>query len=160
VLALPEEKLKYNKRKLRVQRCKTLPGKPKPTPGDTSAKDAAAAAAAALKYQDPRKTHPNNTSKPLPLPKGNPLLGEQIKDLSKDERKVAKATDADRLARRMAKKKARVTMDKQGGPANKRESVKLGSFGGKNAKGKTDLKAKKSRTRSEHAATGRNKKKA
>lgn len=168
MLALPEDKLKFNKRKLRVQRCKTLPGKPKPSPGDASAsaplsaRDAALAAAA--KYADPRATHPHNTSKPLALPKGNPLLGEQIKDLTKDERKVAKAEDADRLARRLAKKKARVTMDRQGGPgaapAGKRESVKLGSFGGKGAKGKVDLKAKKSRTRSEHAAAGRNKKKA
>lgn len=41
------------------------------------------------------------------MPKGYPNLGAQLVHLSKAERKAAKAVDPDRLARRLAKKKAR-----------------------------------------------------
>jgi nucleolar protein 12 len=40
-----------------------------------------------------------------PVPKGNPKLGDAIKDLSKEERKIYKSTDSERQARRLAKKK-------------------------------------------------------
>lgn len=46
------------------------------------------------------------------MPKGDPALGAKLANMSKDERKEAKATDADRVARRMAKKQAKVAMAK------------------------------------------------
>ena len=44
------------------------------------------------------------------IPKGDPLLGTRLAGLSKDERKAVKAHDTDRVARRLAKKKARAAM--------------------------------------------------
>jgi len=90
-LALEETKLKFAKRKLRVQRCKTLPGSKLP---DTTA----------LKS---KKRAPATT---IVIPKGDPSLGERLAGLSKDERKQRKSTDADRVARRLAKKKARMAL--------------------------------------------------
>lgn len=48
----------------------------------------------------------------MPVIKGDPRLGEKIAGLSKEERKKVKATDADRVARRLAKKKAKALADK------------------------------------------------
>ena len=48
------------------------------------------------------------------MPKGDPELGSRLAGLSKDERKAAKAHDADRLARRLAKKKMRSVAQKAG----------------------------------------------
>lgn len=47
---------------------------------------------------------------PIVIPKGDPSLGEKLAGLSKDERKQRKTTDADRIARRLAKKKARMAL--------------------------------------------------
>lgn len=44
------------------------------------------------------------------VPKGDPALGEKLAGKSKDERKQLKSADADRVARRLAKKKARMNM--------------------------------------------------
>lgn len=44
------------------------------------------------------------------VPKGDPRLGEKLSGLPKEERKQIKSTDADRVARRLAKKKARMSM--------------------------------------------------
>ena len=100
------------------------------------------------------------------VPKGNPLLGESIKDLSKEDRKVAKSADAERMARRVAKKKARTALERSGGVSGgtggMKERVKLdGGMGAAKAKRKpgVNLKAKKSRTRSSNAADKRNHKK-
>ncbi|KAF8799366.1 hypothetical protein BYT27DRAFT_7227870 [Phlegmacium glaucopus] len=90
LLALEETKLKFAKRKLRVQRCKTLPGSKLP---DTAAPKS--------KKRDPTT---------VIIPKGDPFLGEKLAGLSKDERKQRKSTDADRVARRLAKKKARMAL--------------------------------------------------
>jgi hypothetical protein len=49
---------------------------------------------------------------PVSMPKGDPSLSAQLASLSKEERKRAKAADADRIARRAAKKKAKMTMMK------------------------------------------------
>jgi nucleolar protein 12 len=87
LLALEEEKLRFAKRKLRVQRCKTVPGD---------------------KLQVNPKTRV--VAAPLVIPKGDPALGERLAGLPKDERKQLKSSDADRVARRMAKKKARMAM--------------------------------------------------
>ncbi|EGN93820.1 hypothetical protein SERLA73DRAFT_171723 [Serpula lacrymans var. lacrymans S7.3] len=100
VLALEEGKLKFAKRKLRVQRCKTVPGKTLSSSKTSSAKAASASAS-------------HSTSVPI-IPKGDPSLGAKLAHLSKEDRKKAKSSDSDRLARRMAKKKARNVLAKQG----------------------------------------------
>lgn len=52
---------------------------------------------------------------PVPIvPKGDPALGEKLAHLPKDARKQAKSADADRVARRLAKKKARVALANNG----------------------------------------------
>ncbi|OCH91899.1 hypothetical protein OBBRIDRAFT_727978 [Obba rivulosa] len=103
IIALEPEHLKFAKRKLRVQRCKTVPGSTKVSKPTKSAKpDAAPASAAKV-----RKSWPSQSA-----PKGDPALGTKISHLPKDERKRVKAADADRVARRMAKKKAKVLAEK------------------------------------------------
>ena len=132
ILALDPSKLKFAKRKLRVQRCKTLPGGPK------------------LRASKPvRPSVPSTTksgaSKPAPpprlvpagnrVPKGNPELGTKLAHLSKEERKKVKAADPDRAARRLAKKKAKALADKgvksqvDRDRARKRESEQKGGQG-------------------------------
>ncbi|KDR82884.1 hypothetical protein GALMADRAFT_56971 [Galerina marginata CBS 339.88] len=89
LLALEEDKLKFAKRKLRVQRCKTLPG---------------------AKQVVPSQNKSGTASIAVVVPKGDPALGERLAGLPKDERKQLKSSDADRVARRLAKKKARMGM--------------------------------------------------
>ncbi|KAN0074721.1 hypothetical protein V8E55_011770 [Tylopilus felleus] len=96
ILALEQGKLKFAKRKLRVQRCKSVPNA-------TSVKNAPPA----------KPTQTSNRTAVPPVPKGDPSLGEKLVKLSKEERKHVKAADADRVARRMAKKKARMALAKQ-----------------------------------------------
>ena len=86
---LEETKLRFAKRKLRVQRCKTLPGSKIPVTTTPKHKKATVATV---------------------IPKGDPSLGEKLAGLSKDERKQRKSMDADRVARRLAKKKARMAL--------------------------------------------------
>ncbi|CAE6501936.1 unnamed protein product, partial [Rhizoctonia solani] len=115
ILAMEPGTIKLAKRKLRVQRCKTVPGvslqKPKAAPrGD--------------KTQDPKKV-PESGSPQKPdrqkaratkstqvIPRVDPRLGERIRSLSKEDRKSFKASDADRVARRLAKKKAKVVSER------------------------------------------------
>lgn len=73
-------------------------------------------------------------------------MGEKLKELSKDERKAAKASDADRQARRLAKKKLRHAMAKED-----KGAVKLGPARGDRDKGKKLAGGKKSRVRSDKA---------
>ncbi|KAK0202188.1 hypothetical protein DFS33DRAFT_1276945 [Desarmillaria ectypa] len=93
VLALEEGKLKFAKRKLRVQRCKTLPGGHRTN----------SSAPAGIK-----------TSVRPSIPAGDPSLGDRLAHLTKEARKHVKSTDADRVARRLAKKKARLALSKEG----------------------------------------------
>lgn len=92
-----------------------------------------------------------------PVPKGDPSLGEKLVTLSKEERKRVKAADADRVARRVAKKKARMALAKQGVPVqNKlRERVRKTGI----AKKPGSASAKKGRLRSEKSIAKRNMKK-
>ncbi|KAH8983081.1 hypothetical protein EDB83DRAFT_1320937 [Lactarius deliciosus] len=100
ILALEPGKLKFAKRKLHVKRCKTLPGVlGRPSSGVTTA----TTASTTLPSHD---THSQST-RPTAVPKGNPNLGMQLAHLSKVGRKAAKAVDPERIARRLAKKKAR-----------------------------------------------------
>ncbi|KAJ9099802.1 hypothetical protein QFC21_003801 [Naganishia friedmannii] len=157
ILALSSEKLKYAKRTLRVQRCKVLP----PALGGKEAKkQAAAAAASGPRGRDGKPTgrpapgfKPKTAAKPIVVPKGDPTLGARLVNLSKDERKVAKTSDPERLARRMAKKQVVKARAKAGDAlAGSKEKVKLDmKSGGKKGKDGGKLKAKKSRVRSEHA---------
>ena len=80
---------------------------------------------------------------PATVSKGDPALGDKLKDLSKEDRKLAKATDAERQARRLAKKQKRVAMQRE-----EKGAVKLGPTKGHGHKAD---KAKKSRVRSSHA---------
>ncbi|KAF5315204.1 hypothetical protein D9619_007095 [Psilocybe cf. subviscida] len=95
VLALEETKLKFAKRKLRVQRCKTAPGGKNAPNVNNDKRDKS-------KSKAPRPT--------VIVPKGDPRLGEKLHGLPKEERKQLKSADADRVARRLAKKKARMAM--------------------------------------------------
>jgi nucleolar protein 12 len=157
ILALSSEKLKYAKRTLRVQRCKVLP----PALGGKEAKKQAATAATGGPRSKDGKTSgkpvpgskPKVAPKPIVVPKGDPTLGARLANLSKDERKVAKTSDPERLARRMAKKEFVKARAKAGDAlAGSKEKVKLDmKSGGKKGKEGGKLKAKKSRVRSEHA---------
>ncbi|CAK9781236.1 hypothetical protein CC85DRAFT_266311 [Cutaneotrichosporon oleaginosum] len=142
LISMPSAKLKFAKKPLRVQACKTLP---------PAAKRAAAAAKSdgkdgkdgkAKKERAPKRTAPAT------LPKGDPSLGDRLKGLSKDERKAAKHADATRLARRMAKKANKVaSAHKETG------AVKLAATKAEKGLRAKKVKAKKGRVRSAHALT-------
>lgn len=106
ILALEEGSIKFAKRKLRVQRCKTLPGAPKVTTQKPSS-----LARQNVRNDGPARQRPSTTTH-VPIPKGDPSLGTKISGLSKEERKKVKATSADRVARRLAKKKAKSLAEK------------------------------------------------
>ena len=139
---MEETKLKFAKRKLRVQRCKSLPGATK---------------ASAASHPS---THPTKSSKPIPIvPKGDPALGAKLAHVPQEERKQVKSADADRVARRLAKKKARIALSNAGvKPQLKdrdRERVrKTGSGAGKHVPSKS-----KGRVRSDKSMSKRNAKK-
>ncbi|KAI0087888.1 hypothetical protein BDY19DRAFT_994771 [Irpex rosettiformis] len=105
ILALEESRLKFAKRKLRIQRCKTLPGASKP------AKSPPSHASKHTKSGRPERSQ-RAAAASVSVPKGDPTLGSKIAALSKEERKKVKSTDADRVARRLAKKKAKALADK------------------------------------------------
>ncbi|KAF5392215.1 hypothetical protein D9757_001422 [Collybiopsis confluens] len=97
-IALEPGKLKFAKRKLRVERCKTIPGA------------AAKSSKSKTLFSSGRRSRTSNASNLTMVPKGDPNLGVKLAHLSKEQRKSVKAGDADRTARRLAKKKARMTM--------------------------------------------------
>ncbi|WWC60308.1 uncharacterized protein I303_102878 [Kwoniella dejecticola CBS 10117] len=123
ILALDSKKIKFAKRYLRVQPCKTLPSTN--TLNNTIKTIASKATASSSsgktdKDKDKKGSKVKSYVSAGPIPKGNPKLGEKIKDLSKEERKVFKSSDADRQARRMAKKKAKHALER-----NEKGAVKL-----------------------------------
>ncbi|KAJ3525434.1 hypothetical protein NMY22_g10574 [Coprinellus aureogranulatus] len=152
VLAMDESKLKFAKRKLRVQRCKTLPGSSVKVKTSTP------------KSKDDKKATkaPRGPPTPIVVPKGDPTLGERLAHLPKEVRKQAKAADGDRIARRLAKKKARMAMGTGKDMVGEKEGVRERSRVGK-AKGKkavnTGKKTGKPRVRNEKNAERRNAKK-
>ncbi|KAH9841472.1 uncharacterized protein C8Q71DRAFT_701010, partial [Rhodofomes roseus] len=149
IFALEESQLKFAKRKLRVQRCKTLPGGAKVLPKFAKPPPAA---------KTPAVRRPS-TSSHRETPKGNPALGEKISHLPKDERKKVKASDPDRVARRAAKKKAKILAEHgvKSKPRVERERVRKRP-GEKKAVGKQAEK-KKGRVRSGNALAKMNTKK-
>ncbi|KAI6128796.1 hypothetical protein EDD17DRAFT_1852840 [Pisolithus thermaeus] len=138
ILALEPDRLKFAKRKLRVQRCKTIPSSVTPA----------------------ASSKPSTSSSISAAPKGNPSLGQKLAHLSKEERKQAKAADADRRARRLAKKKARMALDKQGvrHQGQGRERVRKSATARKSDAARP-RKTSKGRVRSEKSLSKRNAKK-
>ncbi|KAF9242674.1 hypothetical protein BU15DRAFT_86850 [Melanogaster broomeanus] len=143
ILALEPGKLKFAKRKLRVQRCKTITG------------------VSAVKSTSPAKSARTSNRAAVPdIPKGDPSLGEKLVNLSKEERRQAKSTDADRVARRMAKKKARMALAKQGVPVQSKERERVRKPGAaKKIGGVPPKKGSRGRVRSEKSVAKRNTKK-
>ncbi|KAJ3804410.1 hypothetical protein EV368DRAFT_89302 [Lentinula lateritia] len=110
--ALEPGKLKFAKRKLRVERCKTIPGgsfkvKVKSTPITSSSRPNNPNRPANSKTN---LSTPSTSLASVSIPKGDPTLGAKLAHLSKEDRKSAKAGDAERMARRLAKKKSRMAM--------------------------------------------------
>lgn len=115
-----------------MQRCKTLPGSTRHATADS--KLAKASRDTNTKFQGSRAALVS-----VVVPKGDQLLGEKLAHLPKEERKLYKSADADRVARRLAKKKARNALVNMGvKPLGKeRERVRKGkSVGVDKGKGK------------------------
>lgn len=173
VLALEQGKVKFAKRKLRVQRCKattssSTPSKKRPESGvptsSTSPRRGKTSSGGTI--TNPRSSGSTLIRVPTPgsVPRGDPNLGKKLEHLSKEERKKEKAANADRVARRLAKKQVKATMAKEsskfGGDGKGKERVRVRKKGGAPggpSSGKT--KAKKSRVRSEANLAKRNMKK-
>jgi nucleolar protein 12 len=99
-------KLKFAKRKLRIQRCKGSSGPSQPGRGTKQQESI-------QKGSIPKQGGRSSASDPVwKRVKGDPKLGERLKGLSKEERKDAKKSDAGRQARRLEKKKAKVALEK------------------------------------------------
>ncbi|KAH7106888.1 hypothetical protein BKA62DRAFT_685413 [Auriculariales sp. MPI-PUGE-AT-0066] len=100
VLALEEPRLKFAKRKLRVQRCKSR-----------------VTAGAGLKVSGPDAGEKQHRTTPKAAPPKSVVEHEArakvLAELTKDERKASKAADISRAARRLAKKKARNELTRQ-----------------------------------------------
>ncbi|GLB38746.1 putative RNA recognition motif containing protein [Lyophyllum shimeji] len=149
VLALEPGKLKFAKRKLRVQRCRTLPG------SSVSTRQATASTKPKANDKEGSKNgKPMRAPVPIVVPKGDPSLGKRLAHLPKEARKQLKSADADRVARRLAKKKARMAMASKGGMELKgkvrvRERVRKSEAG--EGKKKANAGTKKRRVRSEKA---------
>ncbi|KAI1790154.1 hypothetical protein LXA43DRAFT_1017651 [Ganoderma leucocontextum] len=154
VLALDQSKLKFAKRKLRVQRCKTLPGGPKlraaKMPRAPSSSTSGPHGKAGRPGTSPSRPERAPRLVPTRAPKGNPELGAKLAHLPKEERKKAKAADADRIARRLAKKRAKALAEKGVKSKGDRERVRKRTSerkeGGHGAQGKRDKPKKRVRS--------------
>ena len=151
VLGIEEGKLKFAKRKLRVQRCKTLPG------SSISTREVTSSSSSSLRPAKSTRTPPV----PVTVPKGDPGLGEKLAHLTKEARKQVKSADADRVARRLAKKKARMALGDKGGVkvlGKERERVRKPGKSGVGSTG-AQKKAGGKRVRSEKRMAEKNNKK-
>ena len=173
VLALEQGKVKFAKRKLRVQRCKattlaTTPSKKKTERGApvSSSSPQKGRTSTGGTITNPRSSGSTLIRVPTPgsVPRGDPNLGKKLEHLSKEDRKKEKAANADRVARRLAKKQVKAAMTKDsskfGGDGKGKERVRVRKKGGAPGGpsfGKT--KAKKARVRSEANLAKRNVKK-
>ena len=175
ILALEQGKVKFAKRKLRIQRCKattlaTTPSKKKTERGvPASSSPQRSKTTIGGTITNPRFSGSTPIRQPVQgsVPKGDPNLGKKLEHLSKEERKREKATNADRVARRLAKKQVKAAMTKgslkSGGDGRSKERVRARKKGGGSgapggpSSGKT--KVKKSRVRSEANLAKRNIKK-
>lgn len=106
IVSMEMGKLKFAKRKLRVQRCKGSSGPSQRDRGTKGTKQQEL-------VQKVTTTKQAGRSDPVrKRVKGDPKLGERLKGLSKEERKEVKKSDAIRLTRRLEKKKAKVALEK------------------------------------------------
>lgn len=167
MLALDSVRVKLSKRKLRLERCKTSAAKAAAVykaakeAAQTARKDKMIAERKALNRGifDSKKL-PNIPIVKLQQPR--PDIGEQLKELSKDERKSLKSADDERLARRLNKKNSKrqeIKIEKQKEILDR----KIKSAGGSNYKARIDpakegMKRSK-RMRSDNAVFAKNKKK-
>ncbi|CAE6403523.1 unnamed protein product [Rhizoctonia solani] len=114
ILAMEPGTIKLAKRKLRVQRCKTVPGvslqKSKALHADKTQSSKNLSESGPSPKPDRQK--PRGIKSAPVIPRADPGLGERIRSLSKEERKSVKTSDADRVARRLAKKKAKVVSER------------------------------------------------
>ncbi|GMK55354.1 hypothetical protein CspeluHIS016_0204100 [Cutaneotrichosporon spelunceum] len=149
LVSLPSAKLKFAKKPLRVQSCKTLPSAAKRAAVAKGADKARAKDKAKAKDGEDGKgpgkdkvvkKEKKTRTVPATVPKGDPSLGERLKGLSKDERKAAKHADATRLARRMAKKANKVA-----GAHKETGAVKLAATKAEKGLRAKKVKAKKGR---------------
>lgn len=154
-----------------MQRCKATTSSSTPTRGKTEKKAAAASPSShngktvtVGTIVKPRSSGSTVIQIPTPgsIPKGDPNLGKQLEHLSKEERKKEKAANADRVARRLAKKQVGVAMAKGklkfGGDG--RERVRIRKKGGTlGAPSSRKTRAKKTRVRGEADVAKRNMKK-
>lgn len=110
ILALEPGSVKFAKRKLRLQRCKGVPGAtPKSTPIVKTSKSKTPHLKAKTTIT---KVSFKSKNTPTTVPKGDPELGTKLASLSKEERKAVKAVDSARLERRLAKKRAKLAESK------------------------------------------------
>jgi nucleolar protein 12 len=93
---------------------------------------------------------------PTPVPKGNPDLGPRLAHLSKADRKAAKAVDPERVARRIAKKKARNALPI---PEQRKDRARVRKNTAERKASGAAAPQKKSRLRSEQSVARRNTKK-
>ena len=172
ILALEQEKIKFAKRKLRVQRCKaatsaSTPGKNKTQKRTTASSSSPRKGKTATggTIANPRSSGSASIRVPASrsIPKGDPNLGKQLEHLSKEQRKQEKAANAERVARRLAKKQVKAAMTKEkskfrmDGKGKERARVRRkGEGSGASSAGK---KATKPRVRSEANLAKRNMKK-
>ncbi|KAJ1303601.1 hypothetical protein OPQ81_011784 [Rhizoctonia solani] len=150
ILAMEPGTIKLAKRKLRIQRCKTVPGvslqKPKTAPHEDKVKHSKKPEGDSSQKPDRQKARTIQSS-PV-IPRADPALGERIRSLSKDERKSVKASDADRVARRLAKKKAKIASERGARKASKSKASILGGRPGgpKSKKPKSGKSGKRERS--------------
>ena len=116
MLVLPQDKLKLNKRTLRLSKSKAS-GKTKPQ--DDLKLD---------NEQQPKKKQKVTEKDSNKKVKGDPNLGEKLEKMSKEDRKKFKSVDSNRQSRRIAKKQElinkKVTDAKVTGKSRKRSNVK------------------------------------
>jgi len=165
LLILQPTQLKFAKRKLRIQRCKTLPGAKLSSSVKSSLKTLPSSSTTTSTIKPKKPQHEITSTTPITIPKGDPSLGTRLASMSKQDRKAAKLADADRVARRLAKKKARMAMStkkdlasvesgRSSGQKKVRVRVRKDGVKAKGAQG-----TKKVRVRSEKSLQKRNVKK-
>jgi nucleolar protein 12 len=157
-MAADQAKLKLNKRKIRVERCKNISSSgisrslPRTTAGERASKRGSGS------RPDVRNKEQALRPSAAGIPQGDPTLGDRLRRLDKDARRAAKAADPSRQARRLAKKKARHALENAGLRTDKGKGAGA-VLGNMKALGKPKIKAKVSRVRSSKSAAKRNVKK-
>jgi nucleolar protein 12 len=172
ILAIEPDKTKFAKRKLRVQRCKAIASASttvkkvteKGTTMSSSPQRRRSATSGTIANARPSGATPIRVPIPWSIPKGDPNLGKQLEHLSKEERKKEKAANAERVARRLAKKQVKAGMAKgkskfeTDGKGKERARVRK-KGGASRAAPSGKMTAKKTRARSDASLTKRNMKK-